>query len=432
MSSSVFDYGATGNGIVDDTNSVQSAINSIFSNGGGNLIFPKGIYKLKEITLRSNITLMGENGSKILTSGQIPYQITFDSNSKNINICNLTFSSPGIDPSLCANNESSVIRDLGGCKNIRVENCSFYDIPTSKGQRYHASILNSENNYFVNNYSEQCGGDTFNFNNGYNVVTGNIIKNCGDGGIAFNNGAQGIISNNLIYKCNLGIGAGPEGTIDNQYHTLTISGNEISSCDMAINMGWFGYKGREGPINATITGNTITKTKRVAIGYWGNPSSQKQKYLNISSNTINYIGTSDYDGTADPNSTGIVLCDASGFVLASNIISNCSNTAVSIKNSIKNTINGNTISDCKNGIIFESYADTIISSNRISFIKNTCLSITTNSSVIGNQFSDCVTGINIQNNSKNYNISNNLFVAGKNSIVTGKNCKGITSNNIIA
>lgn len=432
MSYTVLQFGAVGDGISDDTASVQNAINQISSKGGGDLFFPEGTYKLSQINLKSNINLIGENGSKIVTSGDIHCQIKLEPNSKDIGIRYLTFSSPGLNPNLSSDNESSVIKDSPGCKNIRVENCNFYDIPIDKGQRYHVCILNSENNYVVNNYSEQCGGDTLNFNGGYNVVTGNIIKNCGDGGVAFNNGARGIISNNLLYKCNLGIGAGPEGTVSNPFHTLTITGNEIDSCDMGINMGWFAYDGREAPINVTITGNTIVRTKRIAIGYFGNPSSKKQRYVNISSNTINGVGTSDYDGQGDSNADAIILYDCTGFLASDNIIANCTRNGISIKNSIKSVVNGNVISDCRNGVNFESYADVIVSSNRISFMRDMCVNINTNCTVTGNQFSDYNRGVNIPDNSLNYIITNNLFVAGKSAIVTGRNCRGINVNNLIS
>jgi hypothetical protein len=55
----VRDYGATGDGITDDTLAVQAAIDSA-PNGGG-IVFPRGIYKVSSLTIRAHgVTLSGD------------------------------------------------------------------------------------------------------------------------------------------------------------------------------------------------------------------------------------------------------------------------------------------------------------------------------------------------------------------------------------
>jgi len=68
----VRDYGATGDGITDDTIAVQAAIDSA-PNGGG-IVFPRGIYKVSSLKIRSHgVTLSGDarRGARIarLTGG---------------------------------------------------------------------------------------------------------------------------------------------------------------------------------------------------------------------------------------------------------------------------------------------------------------------------------------------------------------------------
>jgi hypothetical protein len=60
---SVKDFGAVGNGIVDDTTSIQNAINAVLSNNGGMLFFPSGVYLISGVSVAAGITLFGEGQS---------------------------------------------------------------------------------------------------------------------------------------------------------------------------------------------------------------------------------------------------------------------------------------------------------------------------------------------------------------------------------
>jgi hypothetical protein len=52
-------YGAMGNGITDDTNALQSAINAAASGGGSIVFFPPGVYLASQIVLTQGISLVG-------------------------------------------------------------------------------------------------------------------------------------------------------------------------------------------------------------------------------------------------------------------------------------------------------------------------------------------------------------------------------------
>jgi hypothetical protein len=63
---SVKDFGAIGNGISDDTNAIQRAIDTVYYLGGGSVFFPGGIYKVRinrnkshAITIRAKVILKG-------------------------------------------------------------------------------------------------------------------------------------------------------------------------------------------------------------------------------------------------------------------------------------------------------------------------------------------------------------------------------------
>lgn len=63
----VIDFGATGNGLSDDTIAIQAAINRAASNGGGNVYFPPGVFR---ITSQLSVTT---SGVRLIGSGSSPY-----------------------------------------------------------------------------------------------------------------------------------------------------------------------------------------------------------------------------------------------------------------------------------------------------------------------------------------------------------------------
>ncbi len=61
---SVKDFGAIGNGVVDDTDAITDAINAVGNAGGGTVLFPAGTYLVSEIVCDwAGIVLQGEDGN---------------------------------------------------------------------------------------------------------------------------------------------------------------------------------------------------------------------------------------------------------------------------------------------------------------------------------------------------------------------------------
>ena len=58
---SIADFGAVGNGLADDTNAIQSAIDYVSDNGGGVVEFPVGVYLVSGVTVKSDVSLHGES-----------------------------------------------------------------------------------------------------------------------------------------------------------------------------------------------------------------------------------------------------------------------------------------------------------------------------------------------------------------------------------
>lgn len=93
FSASVRDFGALGDGIVDDTASIQNAINKITS---GVLIFPSGKYKLRSsLNLKSGVTYQAQGSVTLLGNGYFWIMQTGYSAS-NQTITGFTFDNGGI------------------------------------------------------------------------------------------------------------------------------------------------------------------------------------------------------------------------------------------------------------------------------------------------------------------------------------------------
>lgn len=84
--SNVRDFGATGNGVTDDTAAIQSAIDQTSSSGGGITYLPSGTYAITGVSLRPGVDLVGatRNSSVLLftaTSGDavlVPESLGFN------------------------------------------------------------------------------------------------------------------------------------------------------------------------------------------------------------------------------------------------------------------------------------------------------------------------------------------------------------------
>lgn len=92
----IVDYGATGDGVTDDTTAIQNTINAVPSSGG-TVVFPAGTYKTSSaLTARSNLILEGvSDGSSVIAQSSTTAHGLTGSDITRLTIQDLTVQGPG-------------------------------------------------------------------------------------------------------------------------------------------------------------------------------------------------------------------------------------------------------------------------------------------------------------------------------------------------
>lgn len=72
----VKDYGAKGDGISLETNSIQKAIDKATETGGGVVVVPTGTYKIGTLILKDNVNLHLQAGATLLGSKDVKSQLS--------------------------------------------------------------------------------------------------------------------------------------------------------------------------------------------------------------------------------------------------------------------------------------------------------------------------------------------------------------------
>jgi hypothetical protein len=237
-----------------------------------------------------------------------------------------------------ANRVAQAITGGSGSVGLAIVGNQFYNI-SNNSQGFHALSLGGCRGCIVSdNFVSQSGGDALNFNSGEYIITGNTVQDVGDGCIAMNNNAFGIVSNNILRRCNLGVGAGPAGSVptSNASTPFTVSNNMIEDSDFGILLGWFAYKDRLGPVNCIVSNNIIRRIRSVAIRYDGDPAKLSGTWT-ITGNQITHAG---FPASQPPRTTGegagqgIVLAGISNIQVIGNSLTHGKGVALTVASSM--------------------------------------------------------------------------------------------------
>ena len=107
----VRDFGAVGDGVVDDTAAIQAAINSLTGAsssgefggaGAGQVFLPKGSYKVTNLTMKSNVSIRGAGyrATALIATGTSGYTLGTSGLSHVVRIANVEISDLTIGPTL--------------------------------------------------------------------------------------------------------------------------------------------------------------------------------------------------------------------------------------------------------------------------------------------------------------------------------------------
>ncbi|WP_077303250.1 glycosyl hydrolase family 28-related protein [Virgibacillus pantothenticus] len=171
MVANVLDYGAMGNGVTDDTNAFNEAVNYLRSNGGGVLFIPlnnNSHYLLNDsVRLYDNIVVDSDGATIIKSQSSLNYYtfITLSENKQGygsggefITIRNLKFKGSfesKVSVNITLHHAKNVLIencifdeaimgghaiDLGGCSDVKIINCTFKGMFVQEGREYAEAI----------------------------------------------------------------------------------------------------------------------------------------------------------------------------------------------------------------------------------------------------------------------------------------------------
>ncbi len=356
---SVKPFGAIGNGVVDDTKAIQTAIDSVAKNGGGTVFFPAGTYKVliqpqksRALTIAKNIVLKGDGYQKSvikLGDRQGNYSDILAGSALSSDLSNFSLQQLTIDANSATNPVDSeqsfkpdkdrfVLRVYAG-KNIHVENCRFTNIKD-------INVLTINNDQLVsdiviqNNHFDGIGGGTFDHDHSTIYIHGKrslIAQNTftssnGPGTYGARtaieiHGDEHRVINNRISGYTYGINAtGVASSSKNQ----RIEGNTITGAHTGILLWSYllkeqqvkkqqieGAQAAPGLENLSINRNQIEIDVAGWRKLWGNSPNQgialepdsnaPIKGLNITNNTIEFRNAKDAGKSSDTLAAGIVL-----------------------------------------------------------------------------------------------------------------------------
>lgn len=214
---SVLDYGATGNGVTDDTASVQAAINAANTAGGGRVFAPTGTYVLSQLTLSgtTNVIITGAGPSTVFlwtfnAGGVAGSLITVSNVCTRCRFNMIRFDGSGLT-NPAASRDNHLIRVGDGATavvDLQIFQCQFTNMVASSGDGVH--VVGSAGNLISRLWIDE------------NVFTG-----CSRFSVGVEQGLQfAWITNNYMTNCETEIAIVANSNVNTD--SILIYGNEIN------------------------------------------------------------------------------------------------------------------------------------------------------------------------------------------------------------
>jgi hypothetical protein len=282
---SVKNYGAVGDGVKDDTQAIQAAINK-----ASVILLPKGTYIINQtLVLRSGIKIYGTNGATIkagpsmsgtlLVSGRY-FSLNSVSGSSIINIGFQPSATKAFTPGAWAN---AVIYISNSPKNSFKYNVfNFKQSYAAAGiESFWVSGTGSTNNFLGYNKMYTLGLEYAEAGASYNTIIGNYIENAHSNGMSAHGNATVFCTNNQVIN-NKVINAGHMGIEDfGKTSGTLLKGNIISGTGKSPTEGADGMGMSLVGVNTVAVLNTLSDAKLMYMEIGGNHNQR------IDSNLIN-------------------------------------------------------------------------------------------------------------------------------------------------
>jgi hypothetical protein len=186
---SVKDFGATGDGVTDDTAAIQTAMTN---SANRQLYFPAGTYIVTSLTGVSDLEIVGENQEATIfkrknNDASTSPMFNFSSKSK-VKFTNLTF-----DGNKASQTNTQALLNFDACENIVVDNCTLKNAKTNNGINITNGTTAINNEQFVveNCTIKNCDLDAIYISKtSFIVVNNNLLKD---------NGASGVTAINFVF-----------------------------------------------------------------------------------------------------------------------------------------------------------------------------------------------------------------------------------------
>lgn len=401
----VKNYGAIGNGLVDDTQAIQTAINAVSGVGGGILYFPKGTYLVSivnpeatrpySLLLKPNVYFYGAHRDLVtikLKDSQGDYWSIFYDNLAQLT--NIGFSNLTIDQNeannvvdyvdgetwIAALKPRVVISAAQVSRKLFIDNCRFTNCDNINTVYATAGEIVLTNNIFDNHGNSPIYHDhsaiyltTSHTLNGSMIVTNNRFY-----GISGSDGARTAIETHGSYQivANNSINGFQKGMnitgVAGLSHNINIFGNNIYDCAYGISLWSF----NPGILNCNVSDNTII----INYDNWPRVHGSSPSGINlgdceypivnlsIENNLITFLPVLSGGNENDNFASGIKLNDTSppagnaNWKITGNVINNALASGIAVNNIVTGLlIDGNIIRNANqfNGIINSGYGNGI-------------------------------------------------------------------------
>ena len=354
-------YGAIGDGITDDTASIQSAIDTA-SATGGMVYLPVGTYKISSrLSLFNNITVLGASrGAKIQQS--VVTDGFYGNSVVSVNIENLHVAGTGPDQTDVGTDGAGIYFETN-CRDIRVQNCNVEAFDDG-------IFVSNMSRLFVRGcyFNENAGAGVRALNLSEGVISDNILdgsRTSGDLRNSFNgvwfSATNNGYTNNVAVTGNVVKNTSFEAyLIKGEYNTVVgnVADNCLTGVTLESNSGETLQPVRGGTYNV-VTGNVIRNTVDAGIRIGNNAGSNVlAAHSNvIADNTIKIAG-----GGVD------VALDSFDNTISGNRISNLSSHGISTgATAARNMIDSNWISQASNGhgILIQGGFGNVVKNNSV-------------------------------------------------------------------